>query len=84
MQRLINQPATRRGGEGPVSPCTGSTWSISRPGSSVNGVDRRKDVHDFLTSRRAQITPEHAELPTYGDRRRAPGLRLEEAASLAG
>jgi transcriptional regulator with XRE-family HTH domain len=41
------------------------------------------DIAEFLTSRRARITPEQAGLPTYG-RRRVPGLRREEVASLAG
>ncbi len=46
-------------------------------------MDRRA-VHDFLTSRRARITPEQVGLPTYGEKRRVPGLRREEVASLAG
>jgi transcriptional regulator with XRE-family HTH domain len=46
-------------------------------------VDRQA-VHDFLASRRARITPEQAGMPTYGERRRVPGLRREEVASLAG
>ena len=46
-------------------------------------MDRRA-VHDFLTSRRARITPEQVGRPTYGERRRVPGLRREEVASLAG
>jgi len=33
---------------------------------------------------RARITPEQAGLPTYGEKRRVPGLRREEVASLAG
>jgi transcriptional regulator with XRE-family HTH domain len=41
------------------------------------------DIAEFLTSRRAKITPEQASLPTYG-KRRVPGLRREEVASLAG
>jgi transcriptional regulator with XRE-family HTH domain len=41
------------------------------------------DIAEFLTSRRAKITPEQAGLPTYG-KRRVPGLRREEVASLAG
>ena len=36
-----------------------------------------------MTSRRARVTPEQAGLPTYG-RRRVPGLRREEVATLAG
>src|SRR4051794_39493771 len=41
------------------------------------------DIAEFLTSRRAKITPEQAGLPNYGARR-VPGLRREEVASLAG
>lgn len=41
-------------------------------------------MHDFLTSRRARITPEQAGMPTYGEKRRVPGLRREDVASLAG
>ena len=42
------------------------------------------DVRDFLTSRRARITPEQAGLPAYGGNRRVAGLRREEVAMLAG
>jgi transcriptional regulator with XRE-family HTH domain len=41
------------------------------------------EIAEFLTSRRARITPERAGLPSYGQRR-VPGLRREEVASLAG
>ena len=41
-------------------------------------------MREFLTTRRAKITPEQAGLPTYGDKRRVPGLRREEVALLAG
>lgn len=47
-------------------------------------MDQRKDVHDFLTSRRARLTPAQAGLPTYDDKRRVKGLRREEVATLAG
>jgi transcriptional regulator with XRE-family HTH domain len=49
----------------------------------VEGVDNRSDVREFLTSRRARLTPEQAGLPAYGDRR-VPGLRRSEVAMLAG
>ncbi|MFC3996983.1 helix-turn-helix transcriptional regulator [Nocardiopsis sediminis] len=39
---------------------------------------------DFLRSRRARIGPGDVGLPTYGGRRRVPGLRREELAHLAG
>jgi len=47
-------------------------------------VDQRKDIREFLTSRRARITPQQAGLPDYGAKRRVPGLRREEVALLAG
>jgi transcriptional regulator with XRE-family HTH domain len=52
--------------------------------SSVEAMDRRNDVQDFLASRRAQLTPEQAGLATHGERRRVKGLRREEVAMLAG
>jgi len=47
-------------------------------------VDHRKEIRDFLVSRRARVTPEQAGLPSYGGKRRVPGLRREEVAMLAG
>ncbi|MDH6622725.1 transcriptional regulator with XRE-family HTH domain [Streptomyces sp. LBL] len=48
-------------------------------------MDRRKEIREFLTTRRAKITPAQAELPAFGsDARRVPGLRREEVALLAG
>jgi transcriptional regulator with XRE-family HTH domain len=48
-------------------------------------VDARTEIRDFLTSRRARITPQQAGLPEYGGkRRRVPGLRRSELATLAG
>ncbi|GIH02306.1 transcriptional regulator [Rhizocola hellebori] len=48
-------------------------------------MDRRNEIGDFLTSRRAKITPGQAGLPQYGTgHRRVPGLRREEVALLAG
>jgi transcriptional regulator with XRE-family HTH domain len=46
-------------------------------------VDASSELSQFLTSRRAKVTPDQAGLPAYG-RRRVPGLRREEVASLAG
>lgn len=55
------------------------------PGAFYGGsVDNRAEVRDFLTTRRARITPEAAGLPTYGEQRRVPGLRRTEVAQLAG
>jgi transcriptional regulator with XRE-family HTH domain len=45
-------------------------------------VDNQAEVREFLTSRRAKITPEQAGLPS-GSRRRVPGLRRSEVAALA-
>ena len=47
-------------------------------------MDARNEVREFLTSRRAKLTPEQAGLRTYGGTRRVPGLRREEVAMLAG
>jgi hypothetical protein len=47
-------------------------------------MDTRKEIRDFLSSRRAKITPEQAGLPAYGGHRRVAGLRREEVALLAG
>jgi transcriptional regulator with XRE-family HTH domain len=45
----------------------------------------RAEIREFLSTRRARITPDQAGLPTYGaDRRRVSGLRREEAALLVG
>src|SRR3954454_95455 len=56
----------------------------SDPDPDVRG-DVRAQIREFLTSRRARITPQQAGLPVFGsDRRRVPGLRRDEAAMLAG
>ena len=47
-------------------------------------MDASSEIREFLTSRRAKITPEQAGLRTYGGNRRVPGLRREEVALLAG
>ena len=46
-------------------------------------METRQEIREFLTSRRARITPEQAGLVSYGSRR-VPGLRREEVAVLAG
>jgi transcriptional regulator with XRE-family HTH domain len=50
----------------------------------TTGPDARRELGQFLRTRRAKITPRQAGLPNYGGRRRVPGLRREEAALLAG
>jgi transcriptional regulator with XRE-family HTH domain len=53
-------------------------------GGDVRG-DVRTDIREFLSTRRARISPEQAGLPIYGGaRRRVSGLRREEVALLAG
>jgi hypothetical protein len=47
-------------------------------------MDTRNEIRDFLTTRRAKITPEQTGLPAYGGNRRVAGLRREEVALLAG
>lgn len=47
-------------------------------------IDLRTVIREFLSSRRARITPEKAGLPAYGGNRRVKGLRREEVAMLAG
>ena len=69
---------------GRSNPCTDRSWYAGRMGSSVVAMDHRRDVRDFLASRRARITPEQAGLITHGDTRRVKGLRREEVAMLAG
>ena len=46
-------------------------------------MQTRSEIREFLTSRRAKITPDQAGLTAYGPRR-VPGLRREEVAVLAG
>jgi transcriptional regulator with XRE-family HTH domain len=46
-------------------------------------VDTKAEIRDFLTSRRARISPEEVGHTSYGARR-VPGLRREEVATLAG
>src|SRR5438445_10596505 len=56
---------------------------MSGSGVYADLVDTKKEIRDFLTSRRARITPEQAGLVSFGSRR-VPGLGREEVAVLAG
>jgi transcriptional regulator with XRE-family HTH domain len=47
-------------------------------------IDHHAEVREFLSSRRARITPDQAGLSAYGGNRRVKGLRREEVAMLAG
>src|SRR6187455_1133433 len=53
-------------------------------GGAVSRTDLNNEIRDFLSTRRARITPEQAGLPAYGGNRRVKGLRREEVAMLAG
>src|SRR5690349_24047423 len=66
-------------------------WSVYRqpttdPGQSTyrGGVDNRAEVRDFLTTRRARLTPQRAGLTAFSLNRRVPGLKRSEVADLAG
>src|SRR3954463_4171200 len=67
----------------PVERGTGRVPQAGTAGSTLRGVETKQEIRDFLTSRRARITPEQAGLASYGPRRVA-GLRREEVAVLAG
>jgi transcriptional regulator with XRE-family HTH domain len=47
-------------------------------------MDRSSEIREFLSTRRARITPEQAGLAPHSGARRVPGLRREEVAQLAG
>ncbi|MEU9895188.1 helix-turn-helix transcriptional regulator [Streptomyces phaeochromogenes] len=47
-------------------------------------MNGKRPLGEFLQKRRSQVRPDDVGLPTYGERRRVPGLRREELALLAG
>jgi transcriptional regulator with XRE-family HTH domain len=47
-------------------------------------METDQEIREFLTTRRARLTPKAAGLPTFGRTRRVVGLRREEVALLAG
>lgn len=47
-------------------------------------MEKRAELKEFLSSRRARLQPEDVGLRPFGARRRVPGLRREELAQLAG
>ncbi len=49
----------------------------------MEGMSTKDEVREFLVSRRANVTPQQAGIPGFGERR-VPGLRREEVAMLAG
>jgi transcriptional regulator with XRE-family HTH domain len=67
----------------PDERCTDRASRPPRNRRTVEAVDNRAEVREFLISRRARITPQQAGLPQIGSRR-VPGLRRGEVAALAG
>jgi transcriptional regulator with XRE-family HTH domain len=65
----------------PVTPWGGASTA---PVTYVRVMDIRDDIREFLTTRRARLTPDQVGLPDFGGRRRVPGLRREEVALVAG
>ena len=60
------------------------SWLVPKSARlTLDNVDNSSEVREFLTTRRARITPEQAGLPTSGTRR-VPGLRRSEVAAMAG
>jgi transcriptional regulator with XRE-family HTH domain len=53
-------------------------------GRTVEVMAASDDIREFLTTRRAKLTPDQAGLPVFGAHRRVVGLRREEVALLAG
>jgi transcriptional regulator with XRE-family HTH domain len=47
-------------------------------------MDNSNEVREFLTARRARLSPAEVGLPDFGGRRRVQGLRREEVAMLTG
>ena len=75
---MARKLADMAGHDAPDSPSRGEVRG------EVRG-DVRSQLRDFLTTRRARISPEQAKLPVYRTgRRRVAGLRREEVALLAG
>ena len=78
-----SKPPERGREEVTVDGCTDSASQSPASRRTVDVVDNRAEVREFLTSRRAKISPEQAGLPAAGQRR-VPGLRRSEVAALAG
>lgn len=67
----------------PVEGCTDRPPFCPPRVPTLRGVANYPEVREFLTTRRAKITPAQAGLPAGGSRR-VPGLRRSEVAALAG
>lgn len=63
--------------------CTDGASQDGRARRNVEAVDNKDEVREFLTSRRAKLTPEQAGV-IGGGVRRVAGLRRGEVATLAG
>src|SRR6478735_2175589 len=70
-------------GEVSAVTCTSRASHTGNLRPTVVDMDNRAEVRDFLTTRRAKVTPRDAGLPDVGQRR-VPGLRRGEVAALAG
>jgi transcriptional regulator with XRE-family HTH domain len=78
-------PTTNTAGEGDrVKRGTGRDSHPLRRLRSVQPMDSKEGIREFLATRRAKITPGQAGLAVYGTNRRVTGLRREEVAMLAG
>ena len=53
-------------------------------GYGVHAMGEPNEIREFLTTRRARLSPQQTGLPAYGRHRRVSGLRREEVALLAG
>ncbi len=69
---------------GPAETGNDRTSHLVGGARKLGAMDSRSQAKEFLASRRAQVTPEQAGLPSYGGNRRVKGLRREEVALLAG
>lgn len=63
--------------------CTDRAPLGCRESAYSGGMDNRSEVREYLSSRRAKLTPEQAGI-VGGNNRRVPGLRRTEVAMLAG
>src|SRR6478735_8951004 len=75
-----------RASRGLKGPCERGTGRAPRTGWAspyIGGMGRSLKPSEFLTARRASVTPADVGIPVHG-RRQVQGLRREEVASLAG
>jgi transcriptional regulator with XRE-family HTH domain len=80
-QTLVAVPAEFGAAESMPTAPPGS--GLAGPMSAGAAASRRQELAGFLRSRRGRIAPEQVGLPP-ASRRRTPGLRREEVATLAG